>query len=227
MESVDIHYEQLTPLLEPDYDRAQITKERLCMIGIEEPGRFAVTLNGVLTPTECQELIRRTELTGYSPALVQKGDGKYKLQRAYLNGDWVIIHDKEFAARIFDRISRHLPKKFMNQKLIGMNERLRFLRYGVGHQFQTHSHESYIREDKLAATQLTVYIYLNDDSSYCGGDIYFTKYQVDDCVRVDPQSGMALVFEHDIAHKDCAVTAGRKYILHCDIFYTRESQPTN
>ena len=56
-------------------------------------------------------------------------------------------------------------------------------------------------------------IYLNDD--FAGGETNFGET----CIK--PETGMALVFEHDLLHEGCAVMKGRKYVLRSDVMYGR------
>lgn len=128
----------LTSLLCPAFDSSQITKEMLDLDHISESGKLAFLLHNVFTPEECEGLIRTSEQTGYSEALVHIGGGRQVLMKGYRDGSRVMIDDSDFVACLLQRISSHLPESFQNENLIAINERLRFLRYDEGDQFQPH-----------------------------------------------------------------------------------------
>lgn len=55
-------------------------------------------------------------------------------------------------------------------------------------------------------------VYLNDD--FEGGDTHFEH------LAIRPQTGMALIFVHELRHEGSAVVRGRKYVLRSDVMYT-------
>lgn len=210
----------LTSLLSPTFDSTQITKEILDLGHISEPEKLAFLLHNVFTPEECENLIRTSEQTGYSEALVHVGGGRQVLMKGYRDGSRVMIDDREFVHRLLQRISSHLPATFNNESLVEINERLRFLRYDEGDQFQPHSDASYGRPDNSARTLITLQIYLNEN--FKGGETTFLhrRTSTTKCVPVVPKTGMILVFEHNILHEGSLVKRDRKYTIRTDVLYT-------
>lgn len=211
----------LTSLLSATFDSTQITKEDLDLSYISEPGKLAFLLHNVFTPEECENLIKTSEQTGYSEALVHVGGGRQILMKGYRDGSRVMIDDRKFVQSLLQRISSYLPATFENENLLEINERLRFLRYDDGDQFQPHCDASYGRPDGSARTLITLQIYLND--GFKGGATTFLprgRGRATKCVPVVPKTGMILVFEHNIMHEGSVVQRGRKYTIRTDVLYT-------
>ena len=93
---------------------------------------------------------------------------------------------------------------------VGFHGRFRFYRYDVGERFNKHK-DGRIRQDAEIASRWTFLLYLNDD--FAGGETEF------ETLTVAPQRGAALFFRHELRHKGCAVTEGRKYVLRTDVLY--------
>jgi hypothetical protein len=56
----------------------------------------------------------------------------------FRNNDRCIIDDTDMAKILFERIKTYLPEIWKNYKIVGLNERLRFLRYDPGQKFKSH-----------------------------------------------------------------------------------------
>lgn len=93
---------------------------------------------------------------------------------------------------------------------IGLNTRLRFYKYYPGERFSPH-HDLAYEASKTIRTFLTVIIYLNDE--YEGGQTKFES-QV-----VEPRTGMALIFPHELRHEGISVIADIKYVLRTDVMF--------
>jgi hypothetical protein len=100
-------------------------------------GKLAFILLNVFTPEECQQWIQMTEERGYSAALLNLGKEQV-LVTDLRNNDRCMIDDVDMAQKIFERIQTYLPKVWKNCQLVGLNERLRFLRYDPGQKFEPH-----------------------------------------------------------------------------------------
>lgn len=103
---------------------------------------------------------------------------------------------------------------------VGLNERMRFLKYGAGHFFAPHRDLRFVRgpdagERAGETSHVTVQIYLNDRFKggctrfICGGRHYDVK----------PRTGSALIFDHDMLHEGSEVTGGVKYSVRTDVMY--------
>jgi hypothetical protein len=134
-----------------------------------EANRTCFALKGVLSPAECEALIAGTEMRGYSAALINTYGGQVMDTTVRKSGR-VIVDDEGTAKDWFDRIAPHLPKSIGRsgrvaemgaRNLVGLNERLRFLRYYPGEYFAPHQDGSYRRPDGSEASLLTLMVYLN------------------------------------------------------------------
>jgi hypothetical protein len=114
-----------------------IEKHDIPLPNKEDNGKLAFILLNVFTSEECQRWIDMTEERGYAPALVNTGMGQV-LMTDYRNSDRCMIDDADMAQIIFERIKAYLPNVWKSCKLVGLNERLRFLRYGPGQKFEAH-----------------------------------------------------------------------------------------
>ena len=67
----------------------------------------------------------------------------------YRNSDRCIIDDLSAADELWRRIQHAVPMTRRGERAIGINERLRFLRYDVGGFFEMHRDGSYTRGNEL------------------------------------------------------------------------------
>jgi predicted 2-oxoglutarate/Fe(II)-dependent dioxygenase YbiX len=169
--------------------------------------------NDFLSPEECQAWIAKSEEIGYEKAGISRGQ-QQMVNLKVRNNDRVIYDSKELAKSLYKRSKDILYDDFPDSFLIGLNERLRFYRYGVSQEFKPHQDLSYQR-NKNVWSEFTFLIYLNDD--YEGGE---TKFN--DCI-VEPKTGMLLVFKHELLHEGAKVEQGIKYVLRSDVMYRRRT----
>ncbi len=195
--------------------------------------RYAVVLHGILTPTECQNLIDISEQREYEQALVNIGGGNQAKMDDLRNNDRAIIDDQVTAELIWKRIATALTKENEAQlhqiqrgdrtwRAVGLNERLRFLRYDPGTFFGPHMDGSYSREDPAHpqyghTSFVTAQIYLN--GGFEGGATRFLNYRNDKGYDVVPNAGSILLFQHNIVHEGSVLLKGRKYTIRTDIMY--------
>src|SRR6266436_493544 len=97
-----------------------------------------------------------------------------------------------------------------SRQALGLNERLRFYRYGPDQQFAAHVDGSFVRANGERSL-LTFMVYLND--GFEGGETKFTE------TTIQPRKAMALIFRHELLHEGAAVTSGRKYVLRSDVMF--------
>jgi hypothetical protein len=117
--------------------RLSIEKFDVPLPNTTDAGKLAFILLNVFTPEECSEWIKLTEERGYSPALVNMGSHEV-LMTDFRNNDRCIIDDVHMANILFERIKSYLPNIWEGYKIVGLNERLRFLRYDPGQKFEQH-----------------------------------------------------------------------------------------
>jgi prolyl 4-hydroxylase len=170
------------------------------------------TIENYLTPQECQHYIALGDGIGYVPSEVNFAGGSRRAEDIR-NNDRVIFDDPALAALLFERARPVLPAKIGSGTLLGLNERLRFYRYGPDQYFKWHKDGIFAKSPDEASC-LTFMIYLNDD--FDGGATEFkTEF-------VKPKTGMALVFPHKVAHQGAPIVSGSKYVLRTDVMYRNE-----
>lgn len=198
-----------------------ISKE---LIPITGSNQFALLLHNLLTPDECSNLIKRAEEKGYDNATVAGPNGSQILRQDIRSCGRCIIDDTALADAIYDRILNaikghdeikhkilHAPwvtslsnmaninnKTQDRIKAVGLNERMRFLKYNPGHFFAPHQDIQYVRGPELGpdkqgeVSYITVQLYLNE--KFKGGTTRFlscrnSKRHYD----VKPKIGSALI----------------------------------
>lgn len=204
--------------------------------------KFAVFLRNILTPDECADLIAQSESVGYETALVNIGGGRQKLMSDVRNNDRCIIDNPEQAELLWQRIVHSIPvdqkdilltAPFSRRQLkaVGLNERLRFLRYDPGTFFAPHFDGSYRRSDEVGmdrygeTSYITFQLYLNE--GFGGGATRLINPQnEDDFIDVVPETGAVLMFQHDIYHEGSVLTTGRKYAIRTDVMFSETDAPT-
>ncbi|KAF9114891.1 hypothetical protein BGX27_009536, partial [Mortierella sp. AM989] len=179
----------------------------------------------IISPKECQSLIDRSEAIGYEIALINSASGAGVHVPGYRDGKRCIIDDHAVAAEMWERIKHHVPAEYKGRSVVGMNERLRFLKYGPGDKFQPHMDGEYRRTDgSNHVTKITVQFYLNQDcqggaTSFLEERMAWSEDENGKKVAVPPKPGQVLVFQHNLVHEGSTVTEGVKYVIRSDILY--------
>ncbi len=109
----------------------------------------------------------------------------------------------------------------MDREVVGVNERLRFLRYDPGQEFKRHYDGIFRRDDGSEISVITIQIYLKGGSSLVGGGTKLCKNKfVAQDMDVHPEPGRVLLFQHArILYSGEPVIEGRKYTIRSDIMY--------
>jgi hypothetical protein len=217
----------------------------------EASKRFCIVLDNILTPQECSNLISLSERVGYSGAQVNVGGGRQELMTDVRNNDRSIIDNPEITEQIWQRVLIALRNKnqdILNDLIrspwvaarrgqpgmtchaVGLNERMRFLRYDPDTYFVSHCDGSYVRgpeageERRGETSNVTFQLYLNE--GFGGGA---TRFLSMDSSMVDthhydviPKTGSVLLFQHNCFHEGSMVTSGRKYAVRTDVMYTNK-----
>ncbi|WP_165822033.1 2OG-Fe(II) oxygenase [Hymenobacter edaphi] len=167
------------------------------------------TVDDFLTRQECLHYLALSEQLGYEAAKVNTTKGA-RLMPAVRNNSRVFHRSEELAQKLWERARPFIPAEFGRSQALGLNELFRFYRYQAGQQFRGHYDESYVRSP-TEASLLTFMVYLNDN--FQGGDTAFRE------LRVWPQQGRLLVFEHGLYHLGRTVEQGVKYVLRTDVMF--------
>jgi prolyl 4-hydroxylase len=181
-------------------------------------------IDGFLSADECEAL--RARIDGLAPTAAPVTTAGGPVMRPDLrNNERVLFEDAVQAADWFSRARFALPAKLFGPprttttdgptwELLGMNERFRGYRYRVGQRFTPHFDGAFSRtNDEKSA--VTIVVYLNDDC--VGGDTVFHHFSL----RVRPQQGMALLFDHNLLHEGAVIEQGVKYVARTDVMYRR------
>jgi len=119
-----------------------------------------------------------------------------------------------------------LDKQGARWRMVRVNERMRFLRYGPGNYFKSHRDGAYTTPSGDQRSFYTLHLYLND-SIGSGGDLKggATAFHSPDLTRrldVDPKMGRVLIFQHaQLKHSGEEVQEGIKYTMRSDLMYER------
>ena len=187
-----------------------------------DAAKFAIVVKDVFSQQECISMIEETEKIGYEQALVNIGGGRQVLDIDYRKSSRCIVDSVEKAADIWNRVKVHVPPVWneggVQWRVVGLNERLRFLRYSPGDYFSPHCDGCYVRQNGERSF-ITLQLYLNEE--FEGGATTFLDSSSDQCVGVQPKTGNVLIFQHDIYHSGAKVTSGRKYAVRTDIMYQK------
>jgi len=180
------------------------------------------TIDDVLTPEECQELIELTEEIGYKSATINIGGGKEAILPSYRKSDNCITTNKEWAGRLWACVKDIVRVEIDGCIPAGIHEKLEFIRYTEGDFYNQHLDKTIIRPSGKEMSMMTFYLYLNDD--FQAGALSLVNPQ-DDVIGIEcrPQTGRLLLYEQKLHTKDNVVRSGLKYILRADIMFKRRS----
>merc|ERR1711874_366955 len=206
------------PSQKPGQMRKEIVRKDVSLSEIygENHNLLAFTLDNVLSAAECEDLIKKTVFRGRF-----RGGGR-NFDR---NNQRCIIDSQEYAGLIWERIKSHLPETWNSHPVVGLNERLRFLKYSPGEYFKPHFDGSYERPDGKQISFITIQLYLNE--GFKGGNTTFmsSKDGTGKDLGVVPKIGRILVFQHDILHEGSVLVRGTKYTMRTDVMYAVPEQP--
>jgi len=215
----------------PTAGQEQVSSLKSCLASDPEPDRLVThevldgkwgtcfVLEKALGPAECLNLIEAARTRGFGKAVPA-----YPL--SYRNNSRLVVDDAELAEALFYRIRRQLPDPIVDEdgagwRLVGLNKRFRFCRYGPGEFFTIHR-DGVFHSSAKQCSRLTFMIYLNSSCDFEGGSTRF--FPSSDpagapLASVAPQNGTLIVFDHRLWHDGALVTGGIKYIMRSDILY--------
>ena len=161
--------------------------------------------------------------TGYEQAMVNIGGGRQMVIDDVRKSDRWMVDSPIAAGILFERLRHLIPTARTgisdDWKHVGLNERLRFLRYSPGGYFAPHCDGQFVN-DKGQHSLMTVMIYLNEPLS--GGETNFLNPRnEEEAVNVRPKTGLALVFDHPLLHEGALLLQGVKYAIRTDVMFER------
>ncbi|TEY48021.1 hypothetical protein BOTCAL_0299g00160 [Botryotinia calthae] len=212
---------------------------------------------------ENENELKGPENSGWTPAMVNAGVGYEFLSTEYRNSDRIIWDEKEVVSRLWKRVLQGKGikedigvlegKKWEGLASLGLrsgerwvgteqgiNERMRFLRYGAGQYFREHVDGAYGNPDGSARSFFTIHLYLNDSAQELekdpntpkfpkdsemlrGGATTFHSKDMKERLDVDPKVGRVLIFQHRrLLHSGDDVVSGVKYTMRSDLMFRFE-----
>ena len=169
-------------------------------------------IHDFLSEAECLHHVAVSEAAGYGDAPINSLGGPV-IRKDVRNNDRVMIDDRVLASNLWERLKPFLPERKGSWLPVGLNERFRFYRYDPGQLFDWHCDGCFERSP-LEQSAFTFMIYLNGG---CAGGAtefnlrtYAGVHPSDPVVRVQPETGKALIFTHQILHRGAPVVEGRK-----------------
>ncbi len=182
----------------------------------EIPG-FAGTALNILTTEECQQIIQIAEEKGFVPASIYTDYAGQEHFSDTRKSHRCIIDSEEFVKRLWPRIKAFVPEVWKRGEVcVGLNERLRILRYDPGDEFKPHRDGSYMSASS-AISKLTLLIYLNE--GYQGGFTEFMNSSDTAWIAVTPYTGSVAIQDQELLHYVPPLQRGRKYVIRTDIMY--------
>ncbi|KAF7915471.1 uncharacterized protein EAE98_011074 [Botrytis deweyae] len=207
--------------------------------------------------------LKGPENNGWTPAMVNAGVGYEFLSTEYRNSDRIIWDEKEVVSRLWKRVLQGKGikedigvlegKKWEGLASLGLrsgerwvgteqgiNERMRFLRYGSGQYFREHVDGAYGNPDGSERSFFTIHLYLNDSAQELekdpntpkfpkdsemlrGGATTFHSKDMKERLDVDPKVGRVLIFQHRrLLHSGDDVVGGIKYTMRSDLMFRFE-----
>jgi predicted 2-oxoglutarate/Fe(II)-dependent dioxygenase YbiX len=209
---------------DPNAQAEQTEMEELQVPRAVPNKRFARVVRHVLDEQDCAALLADVNAKGFTPALVNVGMGTQQLMPELRDGHRVIVDCPELAAWLLEVLRPYLPEELPNGfRLVGLNERCRFLCYTPGQAFEEHCDGCYRRPkghpQEGDRSMVTVQLYLHDvPHSHGGATTFFPG--MDCAVMHQPEAGSVLLFSQDLPHEGSLVREGLKYTLRTEAMYT-------
>ncbi|KAF6747548.1 hypothetical protein DFP72DRAFT_605695 [Ephemerocybe angulata] len=209
-------------------------------------GFYVKVIDNVFSPEECAALIALAESDAkWAQAAVHYGLAAHQqyVDTEYRNSERILRFDHDASEKIYQRLLPHVQELVELKKgdpwasvvapsgriegtwrLIGINERLSYLRYGIGNYFRDHC-DGQLELPDGRKSRVTVQIYLGDDGVEGGatritslGSAKSRAYH-----DVEPKKGRVLIFQQrGLWHSGEDVTKGTKYTLRSDFMFRQD-----
>ncbi len=138
----------------------------------------------------------------------------------------LVIYDLLFAAELYSRVRPFLPPFFKQGSLVGLNERIKLLKYGQDQMLGPHYDNVYERADGSGSgsSLLTLQLYLNSggERDFDGGYTNFINPKDGRRLSVRPRRGTVLIFDKALLHEGTRLSSGLKYSLRTGVMYQRQ-----
>ena len=208
-------------------------------ISLNHPTKTAFTVPKCLTSKECLELIQFAEDNGFETALLNAGAAQI-IATDIRKSKRCMVDDPHLAEALYSRIQHLIPATLMKPRYngqryngeavqyraVGLNERLRFLRYQEGDYFTQHMDGSYSRPTTHPnygdVSLLTFLVYLNEE--FTGGQLEMEFFDIahnkqTKKTSIQPTPGIVVIHDHRIYHEAMLITSGTRYCIRTDVMY--------
>ncbi|XP_059168657.1 uncharacterized protein LOC131950487 [Physella acuta] len=225
----------------PSLDDNEFDNSAISRTEVLDYGDECFLLKSVLLPEECQHFIQAGERVGFSEILYSRDD--------YRSSQRLSFQSSKLASILWKRIQGHLKTIVIDQDPLnlhiegvpllmkgtwvpkGLNDVFRLARYKVGGHFAPHNDGFFVRSATERSLQ-TFMVYLNGDFSggstnfidtsqklYKGPDGKYCAEEKNILCKVKPETGLAIIFNHNRLHEGEKLGSGTKYILRTDIMF--------
>ncbi|TFK71287.1 hypothetical protein BDN72DRAFT_469734 [Pluteus cervinus] len=203
---------------------------------------YAKIIDDVFTSEECKTIFSTaSENDDWKPAGLSAEGPEPTVHSSFRNSDRILRIDDTLGAMIYERLRPHVEelyeitpgsewagivgkagkKQGPTWKLVGVNARLSFLRYGPGHYFKPHCDG--LNEINGHKSFVTLHLYLNEDSE--GGATRFWTPDKKEYLDVHPKLGRVLIFQQRmLVHSGEEVTKGLKHTMRSDFMFEQISE---
>lgn len=191
----------------------------------DTPETFARVVHGVVDEEDCAELIRCINVKGFTPALLNIGRGRQRLEMGVRNGHRCIVDSQELSSWLLEVLRPYLPETLQGGPLVDFNERCRMLCYTPGQEFSAHYDACFERKrgegrvKGVDCSLVTAQLYLHDVPAANGGGTAFLTEDGKKVTSCQPGAGSVLLFTQNLLHEGSLVTAGIKYTLRTEAMY--------
>ncbi|TFK34733.1 hypothetical protein BDQ12DRAFT_689090 [Crucibulum laeve] len=201
---------------------------------------YAKVIDHAFTAQECASLLElATSTDDWQPAGLGR-DGA--IHTSFRNSERVLKIDEDASRMIYERLKPFVEdiqeikpaskwaaitvrpgrKQGPTWKMVRVNPRLSFLRYGPGHYFKPHCDGLLELEanGKIQKSFVTLHIYLNEGDGLEGGATRFWTPDGQHFLDVEPRLGSVLIFQQRmLAHSGEEVICGVKYTMRSDFMF--------
>ncbi|KAJ3393578.1 hypothetical protein CcCBS67573_g01671 [Chytriomyces confervae] len=186
-------------------------------------GRKAFTATNILSAQECISLITTLEEIGFEKALISVGPGKDILDETYRKSQRRIVDSVPLSEAIWERIKHLVPETVpspagLPMRVVGLNERLRVLKYMPGDSFKPHRDSTFSRGNEMSV--FTVQLYLNDCEEGGATAMWGDGKSSDIKREARCEAGNVAIFSHRIMHEGSEVMKGVKYTIRTEVMYS-------
>ena len=164
-----------------------------------------IVLDNVLTPTECNNIIKYYETDGFV---------QYKESTRYKNVGNMIALTNIINTRCNGYIAKHYIDKY-KWNYNGINNCWRCIKCNPTSKLTSHYDATSVKSIN-EMSKYTIMIYLSDNND---GAIYFNKYDL----QVLPKKGRCVIFDLKLLHNS-DVNSKLKYFIRSELYYTREKK---